>query len=87
MNNQKSQGTTTQDDEGLGGMRCSPSSRVSVEELRRHWEECLRGTESLVRSDESFNGFIVGFRMYERMITKLGRQMTDDESRRFVAKK
>lgn len=88
MNNEEFQGTANQADEGLGGMRCSPSSKISKEEVQRHFEECVKGTKSMTEvTQESFTAFIVGFRLYERMATHLGRQITEDESRRFVPKK
>ena len=60
------------------------NGRVSPEEIRRIYGICVENTESLKETDETFIGFIVGFRAYERMATALRRNLTDDESRRFV---
>lgn len=71
----------------LGQANCGKkanASKISQDELRRHFEECVKGTKSLTRSQESFTAFIVGFRMYERMAMELGKPVTEEESRRFV---
>lgn len=70
-----------------GEMRCSPSFKISREEVRRHFEECVKATKEMELSQESVTAFIIGFRMYERMAMHLGKQITEDESRRFVPKK
>jgi hypothetical protein len=69
-------------------LRCSPShDKVSKVEIRRHFELCVNATAGLNSSDDSFVGFLVGFRLYERMARKLGRELTEDEVRQFVAVK
>ena len=63
----------------------SPShDKVSKREIRRHFELCVGATSGLNSSEDSFIGFLVGFRLYERMARKLGRELTEEDVRRFV---
>jgi len=58
--------------------------RISKEELRRHFEQCVNDTSSLPNTKESFIGFICGFRAYEKMATALRLNLSDADSKRFV---
>jgi hypothetical protein len=60
------------------------AARVSKEELRRHWLQCVKDTPNLPNTEDAFKGFICGFRVYEKMATALGFAMTDADSRLFV---
>lgn len=62
---------------------CS-TSRVSKEEMRRHYLQCVKETESLKDTKDAWTGFICGFRTYERMATHLGLNLSDEDSKRFV---
>jgi hypothetical protein len=58
--------------------------RISPEELRRHFQQCVKETSSLQNTKDSFTGFICGFRAYEKMATHLGLNFGDADSKRFV---
>lgn len=60
--------------------------RISKEELRRHYLQCVADTASLQDTKESWIGFICGFRIYEKMATHLGHNLSDDDSKRFNPK-
>lgn len=60
--------------------------KISRNELRRHYEQAVRETESLKDTKETWLGFIVGFRLYERLATHLGMQLTESDSKMFVAR-
>ena len=57
-------------------------TKLPKSELRRHFDMCIHDTIGL--NEDSLIGFIVGFRMYERMALRLGKQITEKESRSFV---
>ena len=59
-------------------------TRISKEELRRHYLQCVEQTDNLSDSQETWIGFLCGFRCYERMANEIGLAMTDEDSRRFV---
>lgn len=58
--------------------------KISRDELRRHYEQAVRETESLKDTKETWIGFIIGFRLYERLATHLGIELTEEDSKRFV---
>jgi hypothetical protein len=58
-------------------------TKISRDELRRHYEQAVRETESMKDTEEGWRGFIVGFRLYERLATHLGLQLTEADSKRF----
>jgi len=58
------------------------ANKLPKQELRRFFNICSIETVGLKPDD--IVGFTVGFRMYERMAMKLGKQITEEESRRFV---
>lgn len=62
------------------------SQKISKSEVNRLFKLCLDETPGLEANDTAHIGFIVGFRMYERMARELGKHITDRESRRFVPK-
>lgn len=61
-------------------------TKISRDELRRHYLQSVKETESMKDTKETWLGFIVGFRVYERMATHLGLELTEKDSRRFVMK-
>jgi len=61
-------------------------NKISKKEVRRHFEMCVKETTGLSSSEESFIGFLVGFRMYERIAIMLDKQVTEEESHRVVSK-
>lgn len=60
------------------------NSKISKTEIKRHFDACVEETVGLETTDAAYIGFIVGFRMYERMARNLGKQVTNEESKRFV---
>lgn len=68
----------------IDGIRESMSGRISKEELRRHYEMTVKASSQLTDSDDTFKGFIAGFRMYERMATTFGKNLHEQESRLIV---
>lgn len=59
-------------------------TKISRNELRRHYEQAVRETEALKDTKETWIGFVIGFRVYERLATHLGMELTEEDSKRFV---
>lgn len=60
--------------------------RISRDELRRHYLQCVAETANLTDTKDAWCGFICGFRTYEKMATHFGMNLSDDDSKRFIPK-
>lgn len=59
-------------------------TKISRNELRRHYEQAVRETDALNDTKETWIGFVIGFRVYERLATHLGMELTEEDSKRFI---
>ena len=58
--------------------------RLTRDQLRAKYLQCVKETASLTDTKEAWIGFIVGFRCYEKMATALGKNLTQMDCDRFV---
>jgi hypothetical protein len=60
--------------------------RISRNEIRRHYEQAVKDTSSFKMTEETWIGFLIGFRVYEMMANAHGVALSEADSVRCVPK-